>query len=107
MRAASALVPTPGLPAMRALTLFLITIPLANAAIRFVDFASPDEIKTVGDAKVSGHVLRLTPAHRSRSGAAWFREKQSIGSGFQTTFQFQLAENGGLGNGADGFAFVL
>ena len=99
--------PTSGLPVMRAAILLLTTIPLAHAAIRFVDFASADGIKTVGDAKILGHVLRLTPAHRSRSGAAWFREKQAIGSGFQTTFQFQLTENGGLGNGADGFAFVL
>ena len=59
------------------------------------------------DARVTGNVLRLTPAIQSKSGAAWFRDKQSIGSGFQTTFQFQLTETGGLGKGADGFAFVL
>jgi hypothetical protein len=64
-------------------------------------------MKTVGDAKISGRVLRLTPARRSRSGAAWFRDKQSVASGFETTFQFQLTEPGGLGKGADGFAFVL
>jgi hypothetical protein len=30
-----------------------------------------------------------------------------VGSGFETTFQFQLTHQGGLGHGADGFAFVL
>ena len=30
-----------------------------------------------------------------------------MGSGFETTFQFQLTHQGGLGHGADGFAFVL
>ena len=30
-----------------------------------------------------------------------------MGSGFETTFQFQLTHQGGLGHGADGFAFVV
>ena len=34
-------------------------------------------------------------------------EKQAVLNGFETTFQFQLTEQGGLGKGADGFAFVL
>jgi hypothetical protein len=37
----------------------------------------------------------------------WLREKQSVASGFETTFQFQITKSGGLGHGADGFAFVL
>ena len=40
-------------------------------------------------------------------GAVWISEKQSISSGFETEFQFQLTKQGGLGHGADGFAFVL
>ena len=80
---------------------------LASGAIRFEDFASIPELSLVGDAAVSGKVLRLTPAKGDRSGAVWFREKQSVASGFETTFQFQLTHQGGLGHGADGFAFVL
>jgi len=79
----------------------------ASAAIHFEDFASTQGLSLVGDARVSGKVLRLTPAERDRSGAVWFREKQPVGSGFDTTFQFQLTRQGGLGHGADGFAFVM
>ncbi len=79
----------------------------ALAAIRFDDFASVAGLRLVGDAAVSGKALRLTRAKGDRSGAAWFREKQPVASGFETTFQFQLTHEGGLGHGADGFAFVL
>jgi Legume lectin domain len=85
----------------------LCSISSTQAAIRFQDFSSPDGIITVGDARISGKVLRLTPAHEFRSGAAWFPDKQAVASGFETTFQFQLTQPGGLGHGADGFAFVL
>jgi hypothetical protein len=79
----------------------------ARAAIHFEDFASVEGLSLMGDAAVSGTALRLTPADGDRSGAAWFREKQFVASGFETTFQFQLTHPGGLGHGADGFAFVL
>ena len=62
----------------------------------------------MGDARVSGKVLRITPAKAEEAGAFWFREKQSVGSGFDTTFQFQLTHQDRLFfHGADGFAFVL
>ncbi len=79
----------------------------APCAIRFSDFSSADGLELLRDAKISSNVLRLTPASESHSGAAWYREKQSIGGGFRTSFQFQLTETGGLGKGADGFAFVI
>jgi hypothetical protein len=79
----------------------------ALAAIRFEDFASVQGLMLVGDAAASGKALRLTRAKHDRSGAVWFREKQPVASGFETTFQFQLTHEGGLGHGADGFAFVL
>jgi Legume lectin domain len=78
-----------------------------TAAIRFEDFASVRELTLVGDATVARKTLRLTPAKGDRSGAAWLHEKQPVGSGFETTFQFRLTHQGGLGHGADGFAFVL
>ena len=66
----------------------------ALAQIHFDDFASSEELSLVGDARVSGKVLRITPAKAEEAGAFWFREKQSVGSGFDTTFQFQLLKNG-------------
>jgi hypothetical protein len=92
---------------MAQLTVFLSAALTASAAIRFEDFSSIQELSIVGDAEVSGKALRLTPSKGDRSGAVWFREKQPVSSGFETTFQFQLTRQGGLGHGADGFAFVI
>jgi len=88
---------------------FLIAIPIdrAPAAIRFDDFASIGGLRLVGDAAVSGKVLRLTRARPNKSGAVWFREKQPVQSGFETTFQFQLTHQDWYFRGTDGFAFVL
>jgi hypothetical protein len=49
----------------------------------------------------------LTPAQRDRAGAVWYTAKQTVASGFETSFQFQLTQQGGLGRGADGLAFVV
>ena len=89
------------------LALFLSAVVAGAAATHFEDFASVRKLTLVGNARVAGKALRLTPAKGDRSGAAWLREKQPVGSGFETTFQFQLTHQGGLGHGADGFAFVL
>ncbi len=80
---------------------------LLFAAIHFDNFAGIQELNLVGDARLSGDVLRLTPARRNQTGAAWYREKQPVQSGFETTFQFQLTHEARLLGGADGFAFVL
>jgi len=81
----------------------------APAQIQFDNFASAEGINLVGDARVSGKVLRITPAQAEKSGAFWFRDKQSVRSGFETTFQFQLTRQNlfSLWRGTDGFAFVL
>src|SRR5262245_27057843 len=68
---------------------------------------SPTDLRLRGTARAAGGVLRLTPAVNDKAGSAWLREKQSVVNGFETTFRFQLTEQGGLGKGADGFAFVL
>jgi legume-like lectin family protein len=88
-------------------TLVSNAVSTATPAIRFEDFVSIQGLSLVGDAVVSGKAVRLTPSKGDRSGAVWFREKQPVASGFETTFQFQLTHQGGLGHGADGFAFVL
>src|SRR5260370_34815016 len=90
------------------IVLALTVSAAACAAIRFEGFGSTQGLGLVGEAAVSGgKVLRLTAARRDRSGAVWCVEKQHVGSGFETTFQFRLTQQGGLGHGADGFAFVL
>jgi hypothetical protein len=68
---------------------------------------STSGLRLVGSATLTGKVLRLTPAERHMAGAAWFEEKQIISGGFVSRFEFQLTRQGGLGPGADGFAFVL
>jgi len=89
------------------IALCLSGIGTAPAAIRFEGFASAEGLDLVGDAAVAGKVLRLTPAKRDRVGAAWFHQKQPLAAGFETTFRFLLPRQGGLGHGADGFAFVM
>ena len=78
-----------------------------SAPVRFANFVSASGLERVGAAAIHGGVLRLTPAKRYKTGAAWLREKQSILSHFETTFQFQLSHPAWLLGGADGFAFVM
>jgi hypothetical protein len=77
------------------------------AAIDFPNFGSLTGLNLVGSASQEHRVLRLTPSLHDVAGAAWFRDKQPVGNGFESVFQFRLTEQGGLGRGADGFAFVL
>jgi hypothetical protein len=65
------------------------------------------DLNLAGSAQMEGESLRLTGSAPHLAGAAWLTERQPIGNGFQTQFQFQLTEQGGTGGGADGFAFVL
>lgn len=91
-------------------TSFLVTLSTvrAPAQIHLSDFASSDQLSLVGDAQVKGNVLRITPAKGDKAGASWFREKQPVGAGFDTTFQFRLThQDWPFFRGADGFAFVV
>src|ERR1700722_18824940 len=80
---------------------------LAAGSFEFRDFASRANLNVVGDARLTGKHLRLTDARMNIAGAAWYSAKEPVSHGFDTTFQFQLTAQGGLGNGADGFAFVV
>jgi len=64
-------------------------------------------LRLVGSAQFTEKTLRLTAARHHQAGAAWFDEKQKLIGGFESGFEFQLTGQGGLGPGADGFAFVL
>jgi hypothetical protein len=92
---------------VRAAAIAFLLSTVAPAAIRFDSFASTQGLSLVGDATTVDERLRLTHAKGDRAGAAWFEEKQTVASGFETTFEFQLTHNGGMGRGADGFAFVV
>lgn len=87
----------------------VLFVSAASAEIRYSNFANPNDLSLAGDAAISGQALRLTTLKIDQSGAAWFKEKQHISSGFETTFRFQLTEQGGFGpwKGSDGFALVL
>jgi hypothetical protein len=65
---------------------FLVAIATdpAHAEIHFDDFASVEGLSLVGDASVSGKVVRLTPARRNQAGAVCYRNKQPVRSGFDT-----------------------
>jgi hypothetical protein len=90
-----------------------ITLALAGAmsgqvsSFDIEDFGKAEGLELAGSAAIAGTRLRLTRAVVSQAGAAWVREKQSVGNGFETSFEFQLTGQGGLGRGADGFAFVI
>ncbi|MGJ5816749.1 L-type lectin-domain containing protein [Paludibaculum fermentans] len=65
------------------------------------------KLQLVGEAEVWQNRIRLTPAIPQMAGAAWFVERQPVAAGFEMLIRFQLTQQGGLGKGADGFAFVL
>lgn len=73
----------------------------------FPDFNSHQDLTIVGDAHYSGKVVRLTDNQLQMHGGVWYNTKEPVAGGFDTTFRFQLTNQGGLGNGADGLAFVL
>lgn len=91
--------------------LFLVTAGTAVFAAQLS--IAPEQRPTTrkfsltGQAELQSDRIRLTPADRMTSGAAWLREKQYVREGFTAKFTFQFSDQGGLGNGADGMAFVL
>ncbi len=96
---------------MVAASLLLLTCVGAQAQLAERPSQAPAkqklEVHLVGSARILSDRLRLTPAGPQRVGAAWFAPKQRVTAGFEAEFRFQLTEQGGLGPGADGFAFVL
>jgi len=66
-------------------------------------------------SQISATGFRLTPSFRFQRGAVWMINKQFVAGGFQSTFQFQISNPGGLvestpfgfQQGGDGFAFVI
>jgi hypothetical protein len=73
----------------------------------FPDFTSGHPINLVGSARLQGPAIRLTEAVIQSVGGVWYAGKEPVSKGFETTFRFQLTGQGGLGQGADGIAFVM
>ncbi|HVW85521.1 MAG TPA: L-type lectin-domain containing protein [Bryobacteraceae bacterium] len=79
---------------------FSVTLALAGVC-------GAADLQLVGSARLLEDRLRLTRSFPHEVGAAWVRERQFVREGFEARFQFQMTSPGGLGPGADGFAFVL
>jgi hypothetical protein len=77
-----------------------------HAQVIYTDFSSTNGLIFNGSAAQAGNRLRVAPAANTRTGTVWYNAKQRVRDGFQTVFQFQLSDIGGLGSG-DGFAFVI
>lgn len=99
-------------------TLNVVVINPAITNIAYANFdQSNDELSLLGGAEVLNDFLlrplpgdtdrlRLTPELNSRSGSAWFRKRQNVGAGFETTFAMQISRTDS-GTGADGLGFVV
>ena len=67
--------------------------------------AGTDALEPMGSASRTEDGIRLTPAELRGAGAAWFPAPVVVGDGFTADFTFSLS--GFLGDGGDGFAFVV
>ncbi len=86
--------------------------PLQAVPISFPDFSSTTDLNIVGDAAQVGNIVRLSSSSPGERGSTWFRAKQGVEVGFDTTFSFRITAPAGADdadglNGGDGFAFVV
>ncbi|MFB6374409.1 MAG: VWD domain-containing protein, partial [Bradymonadaceae bacterium] len=82
-------------------------LPVDNFA--FPLFDKTTELELNGRAIAKAGRLRLTDASTSRTAAVWYRGRPTVAKGFETTFEFRIA-NGKPGDGesgGEGLAFVL
>jgi len=90
-----------------AFTVAFLWVALAGD-FEFSDFTSTKDLLLIRAAHRSKRVLRLTEAITFIAGAAWFRIKQPVCQGFDTTFTFRFTDQDkGRPRGADGLAFVI
>lgn len=84
----------------------LIFCSITNAEISFPNFSSVAGLQILGSAEQVGTTISLTDSViKNNVGAAWYIQKQSVGTLFETSFQFRV--QGPIGNEADGFAFII
>ena len=77
---------------LRAGAALLICLNAIAGDFEFTDFASTKSLFLFRDARRSKQVLQLTKASNFLAGAAWFRKKQRVVEGFETTFTFRLTK---------------
>lgn len=80
---------------------------LATVCVRGEGLPDARELDVQGDARLEKRHVRLTRAKNNEAGAVWLKSKQFVRGGFDTLFTFRFTDQGGLGNGADGLAFVI
>lgn len=68
---------------------------------------SEKELRLTGHARLLKDRVRLTRARNDQAGSVWRSQRQYVARGFDTRFTFQFTDQGGLGDGADGLAFVI
>ncbi len=65
-------------------------------------------LNLTGNSYLTDTSLVLHEAATGQRGACWYTaNKQLLSLGFTSTFELRLSQGGGLGGGADGFAFVI
>ena len=91
----------------------LLASPSWAAAISFPDFSSIAGLQLNGNAAQAGTALRVTPSAPGQSGSVFSTSVVNLGANasFSTFFQFQITNNGGIGDGdgigADGLVFAV
>lgn len=76
----------------------------SGSDLRFHDFANVLNDFANTPAPADAKRLRITSAENSKVGTAWFRNRVSVGSGFDTTFAAHIIAGT---VGADGMAFII
>src|SRR5207244_1968892 len=75
------------------------------ATFAYDGFRSPANLVLQANAALLSDRLRVTPAAKAKRGGVWLGDKQPVGVGFETTFQFQITDP--CTYGGNGFAFVV
>jgi hypothetical protein len=80
----------------------------SGSEFEFPDFAVTKDLVLMRDAYRVAKIVRLTDAMKFQAGAIWYKQKQSVAAGFDTTFTFRFTDqDSGRDGGADGMAFVV
>ncbi len=88
-------------------TRFCLALSIASAQQPAVDPAATN-LHLVGDARLNGSVIHLTPLLPNQTGAAWIAKPQFLKSFFEFEFTFRLSKSSKRRSaGSDGFAFVV
>ena len=86
------------------LLLTFIATTAVKADFNYLDFLDMTGLTLVGNAAQSGDRIRLTPALSAQIGAVYTEDQILLGSGFDTTFTYEINPAAG---GADGMVFIL